>query len=325
MPQPLCSVSLDLDNLWSYLKTHGDAGWDQYPSYLDIVVPRTLQFLAERQLKITWFVVGKDASMPEHHPVLRSLVDAGHEVGNHSFHHEPWLHLYSEEQIHEELHQTELAIAAATGVQPTLFRGPGFSHSPTLLKVLAERGYQLDASTFPTFLGPLARWYYFATARGLSAEEKEKRKKLFGKFVDGFGPLRPFTWQTAAGPLLEIPVTTMPFFKVPIHLSYLLYLGQFSRVLAKTYWAMALMLCRLARVEPSLLLHPLDFMGCDDTDRLSFFPAMKVPHQQKLQLAGELFAMLQRQFRCVCMSDNAAAVQARAVKQQLPTVPALAG
>ena len=27
MPQQLASLSLDLDNKWSYLKTHGDAGW----------------------------------------------------------------------------------------------------------------------------------------------------------------------------------------------------------------------------------------------------------------------------------------------------------
>jgi hypothetical protein len=278
---------------------------------LDVVVPRTLQFLAERDLTITWFIVGKDASLPQHHCVLRSLVDAGHEIGNHSFHHEPWLHLYSEAEIDDELANAEHAIAEATGVHTRMFRGPGFSHSPTLLKVLAQRGYQFDASTFPTFLGPIARWYYFATARGLSPQEKEQRSKLFGKFVDGFGLLRPYTWKTTAGPLLEIPVTTMPIFKVPIHLSYLLYLGQFSRTAAKAYWAGALLMCRTMRVEPSLLLHPLDFMGCDDTDRLSFFPAMKQPHTQKLVLASELFAMLQRQFRCVPMGEHAEVIRAR--------------
>ncbi len=38
--KPLCSLSLDLDNQWSYMKTHGDAGWESFPSYLDLVVPR---------------------------------------------------------------------------------------------------------------------------------------------------------------------------------------------------------------------------------------------------------------------------------------------
>jgi hypothetical protein len=26
--KPLASLSLDLDNLWSYMKTHGDPGWE---------------------------------------------------------------------------------------------------------------------------------------------------------------------------------------------------------------------------------------------------------------------------------------------------------
>ena len=39
MPRPLCSLSLDLDDMWTYLKTHGDAGWQEYPSYLATVVP----------------------------------------------------------------------------------------------------------------------------------------------------------------------------------------------------------------------------------------------------------------------------------------------
>ena len=38
--KPIASFSLDLDNKWSYMKTHGDAGWESFPSYLDCIVPR---------------------------------------------------------------------------------------------------------------------------------------------------------------------------------------------------------------------------------------------------------------------------------------------
>ena len=57
------SLSLDLDNQWTYMRTHGDAGWESYPSYLDLVVPRVLRALAERDLKITFFIVGRDAAI----------------------------------------------------------------------------------------------------------------------------------------------------------------------------------------------------------------------------------------------------------------------
>src|SRR5512141_1277059 len=89
--KPTASVSLDLDNQWSYMKTHGDPGWESFPSYLDRLVPCVLEMLAARGWRITFFVVGQDAALPQNHAALRQLVDAGHEVGNHSFHHEPWL------------------------------------------------------------------------------------------------------------------------------------------------------------------------------------------------------------------------------------------
>ena len=101
--KPLASLSLDLDNKWSYLKTHGDPGWQALPTYLPLLVPRVLAFLKDRGLTITFMVVGQDAARPENGDALRALAEAGHEVGNHSFHHEPWLHLYSEAQIEEEL------------------------------------------------------------------------------------------------------------------------------------------------------------------------------------------------------------------------------
>src|SRR5215510_14372226 len=162
--KPLASLSLDLDNKWSYLKTHGDAGWETYPTYLPLVVPRVLDFLRARGLTITFFIVGQDAVRTENRDALGAIAGAGHEIGNHSFKHEPWLHLYSEPEIEEELARAEDAIAVATGVWPDGFRGPGFSLSPAVLRVLARRGYRYDASTFPTILGPLARAYYFLTA-----------------------------------------------------------------------------------------------------------------------------------------------------------------
>ena len=74
--KPIASLSLDLDNKWSYMKTHGDAGWDQYPTYLDIVVPRFLKVLHTQGLKMTVFVVGQDASREENFEALASIAAA---------------------------------------------------------------------------------------------------------------------------------------------------------------------------------------------------------------------------------------------------------
>ena len=302
--KPIASVSLDLDDKWTYMKTHGDPRWSDYPSYLAIVVPRVLSFLQRRNLKISFFIVGQDAAFERNHPILRSIAEAGHEISNHSFHHEPWLHLYSEAEIQREFESAETAIEQATGCRPIGFRGPGFSVSETVIKVLISRGYQYDASTLPTFLGPLARAYYFFNAK-LDREEKKKRAKLFGTLADGLRPIKMHNWLSPAGPITEIPVTTMPLFRTPFHLSYLIYLHSFSHALSEAYRNSAFTACTLTRVSPSFLLHPLDFLGPDEAPELAFFPGMKMSAAEKLALADRTFAALGDRFTPVSMREHA--------------------
>lgn len=323
--RPLASISLDVDNLWSYMKIHGDDGWQSRPSYLDSFIPYSLQVLETAGAKITYFIVGADAERQENHAALKSIVEAGHEVGNHSFEHEPWLHEYTLQQLHDEVGKTHRAIAQATGVEPLGFRGPGFSWCPALLHVLHEHGYQYDASTLPTYLGPLARTYYFWTAK-LTAEERAKRKGLFGKFADGLRPVKPYQWDLGADDdgkarrLLEIPVTTMPVFKTPFHFSYLAYLARFSRPLMFAYLNTALTMCRVTGTEPSFLLHPLDMIGGDQAPALKFFPGMELPSEVKTELLLSVLATIGKRFSLMPMGEHAA--RCRAESQRLTLQPA---
>ena len=297
------SLSLDLDNKWSYLKTHGSDAWIDYPSYLDLVVPRILEFLEVRNLKITFFVVGQDAALEKNQNAFAQLAEAGHEFASHSFNHEPWLHLYSEGDLNKELQQAEEAIENATGQRVQGFRGPGFSILETTLRVLQQRGYDYDATAFPNVLNPLARAYFFATS-DLSKEEKERRKALFGSFTDAFRPVKPYRWRIDDESLIELPVTTMPIFKTPIHFSYLIYLASYSRTVAKLYLRVAIFMCRMTRTEPSLLLHPLDFMGVEDDSDLRFFPAMTMPLSKKMELLDGFFTLLLQDFQSMTMGEH---------------------
>ena len=312
----VASLSLDADNQWSYMKIHGDAGWDQYPSYLDVLVPRVLQVLADRQLRITFFVVGRDAAAAENSEAFAAL-GGQHEIANHSFRHEPWLHRYSEAELVDELAQAEDAIEAATGQRPDGFRGPGYSLSATTLEVLVRRGYAYDASTLPTVIGPLARAYYFRTAK-LSEEERREREFLYGSWRDGLRSVRPYRWQVGERTLLEIPVTTLPGFKVPIHVSYLLMLSAYSPAAARAYFDTALRMCRAAGVGPSILLHPLDFISGDDVKELAFFPGMDIPVEEKIQRVESYLDVLARHFRIVPMGEHATALAARDLPVKVP-------
>lgn len=307
--KPIASVSLDLDNQWSYMKTHGDAAWSSFPSYLDLAVPRILSFLQDRGLKITFFIIGRDASIEKNHDAIRSIRDAGHEIANHSFDHEPWLHLYSKQELIDEFERSEDAIENVTGVRTVGFRGPGFSLSPTVIEVLCERGYEYDCSTLPTFAGPLARAFFFLKSPNISREEKEKLKKLFGKFSDGFQTLKPHFVEAGGRSIVEIPVTTFPFVKTPIHATYLLYLSSFSPILARTYWGSAMAGAAITGVQPSFLLHPLDFLGGDDIPELKFFPGMNMTSGSKLELVTGFLDRFKRNFSVTTTGEHARSIR----------------
>jgi len=312
------SLSLDADNQWSYMKIHGDDGWESFPSYLDVLVPRALDVLARHALRITFFVVGQDAFLPENRDALGALAAAGHEIGNHSFRHEPWLHRYSEAELDQELERAEDAIESATGVRTDGFRGPGYSLSETTLRVLLRRGYAYDASTLPTYIGPIARTYYFRTAK-LTAAERAEREMLYGTWSDGRRSVRPYRWAIDDRTLLELPVTTLPGLKVPIHVSYLLMLSAYSPAVARAYLDAALRLCRAVGVEPSILLHPLDLISGDDVKALAFFPGMQIPGEEKLARVDSYLDRLQHHFDVVPVGEHARALADRELPVRLPS------
>lgn len=297
------SLSLDLDNTWSYLKIHGDSNWEESPSHFPIFFPIILDFLREQEIKTTFFIVGKDADQEENKQWFEKLAAEGHDVGNHSFHHEPWMQKESIDSIVSELQRAHKAIFKATGKLPIGFRGPGFCHSDALLNALVTIGYRFDASILATIIGPIARLYYLLGAKKFEKAELEKREVLFGSFSNAFMPNSPFLWNLTDGKLLEVPVTTMPLFRTPIHLSYLIWLSQFSKLLAKTYLKMSIYLCKILRVSPSILLHPPDFMGAEDVPELSFFPGMNLSRDYKLKFVSEVFQELKKHFEIVTLNQ----------------------
>ena len=316
--KPSIGFSLDLDNLWSYLKIRGDAAWEKYPSFLNTFVPYVLDVLDSLDLKITFFVVGQDAVVEDNFEALRMIVARGHEIGNHSFNHEPWLPLYNREDLRREVLLTEEHIHRVTGQKTVGFRGPGYVWTPELLEILHENGYLYDATTLPTSIGPIARTYYFLN-NTFDPEEKEKRKYGFGTVKDAVRPVKPYYWLLPSGAkLLEIPVTTIPCMKVPFHTSYLLYLSQVSTLLMAAYLKFAIHMCRLTSTEPSFLLHPLDLISGEQYPELNFFPGMNVDENRKLQLVQSIILELKKYFKPVNIRTHAGSYLSRAGLKIIP-------
>lgn len=315
--RPIASLSVDLDDLWTYLKARGDPTWTNCPSFLSAFVPMALELFARHAMRTTFFVVGRDAALPENLPILREIPASGHEVGNHSFAHDPWLNRYSAPQLAEELRQSEAAISAATGQHPVGFRAPAFSWGAELLEILAQRGYLYDASLLPTYIGPIARRYYLRSSQ-LTREQRAQRTGLYGTAVNGRWSTKPFVWDLPRNrSLVELPITTFPLLKLPFHFSYLLFLNCFSKRLMTGYLRTALDACRLTRTEPSFLLHPLDVLGCDLVPQLSFLPWMRESTARKYATVARLIEMITDRFALVPLKVHAAAVRASGRAKQV--------
>ncbi len=304
---------MDLDNQWSYMRAQGVKGWEEFPTYIPVVVPDILRIADQLRMRLTIFIVGQDAAIATNTAALQQILTAGHDIGNHSYMHEPWMHEMPIEDITAELSKTQDAIERATGYRTTSFRGPGFAVSKDLLGVLQGMGYRYDASVFPTFLGSFLRQ---SALKGVTIPAAQQPVKEFGQWTDGFRTLRPHLWQLDQGEILEIPVTTMPVFRIPIHLTYLHFMAEKSEWLAKFYLGLTLTLCQIFRVEPSILLHSLDFIAADRVPELRDFPGMGDHTEAKCARTIGYLQQIQKRFTLVQLTEYAELVKTRKLKSQ---------
>lgn len=104
--------------------------------------PVILNILDQTGCKATFFVTGQAAKCwPE---IVRQAHGKGHEIGNHSYSHQPWFPFYTPGHIADEIRRTSEQIAAITGVEPGFFRPPFGVTNPRIAKAL--RNFPLGAA-----------------------------------------------------------------------------------------------------------------------------------------------------------------------------------
>lgn len=290
------SVSIDLDNVWTYLRAREDARWLAKPCMLNLVVPRIVDFFSSLNIRPTIFVVGSDLETPAGESAVREFDKAGFEIGNHSYSHAIDFHQLGESETRDEITQTNQLIASYTKNFPVGFRGPSFQMSAKIDSILSELNFMYDASSYPTSIGSLARLYHFRSSK-ISATQKKNQSYLFGNISNAFLPLKPYRRILDTGShIIEIPVSTLPVFRLPIHLTYINYLGDLSETLAQTYFSAAARLLHETRTPPSLLLHAADFIGSDDNVSLDFLPGMKRKSSLKMATIKSIFRTYNKYF-----------------------------
>lgn len=118
--QPLCSISFD-------------AAWGNEDTQ------QLIDILAKYNVKTTFFVVGE---WVEKYPEsVKALHDAGHEVMNHSNHHDHYNTLSAQEII-DDVTACNEKIAAITGVTPTLIRCPYGEYDDHVIAAIRSMGME---------------------------------------------------------------------------------------------------------------------------------------------------------------------------------------
>ncbi len=102
-----------------------------------------LDLLQRYEAPATFFVIGKKAK--DNPELIRAILSRGHDIGNHSYHHDPLLMLRSSARLTEEISRTQQHLADF-GIRPLAFRPPVGITNPRLPRVL--RKFRLDCVTF---------------------------------------------------------------------------------------------------------------------------------------------------------------------------------
>jgi peptidoglycan/xylan/chitin deacetylase (PgdA/CDA1 family) len=106
-------------------------------------VPRILRLLEKHGLPATFFIPGYSAEI---HPAeTRDIAAAGHEIGHHGYIHEP-PHLLTPEEERVMIERGLEELDKAVGVRPKGYRSPSWELSRSTYSLLAEYGFEYDAS-----------------------------------------------------------------------------------------------------------------------------------------------------------------------------------
>ncbi|MCD4748397.1 MAG: polysaccharide deacetylase family protein [Thermoanaerobaculales bacterium] len=105
------------------------------------VTPRVLEILAQQNCRATFFVIGERAeAQPD---LVRAVVQAGHDLGNHSWDHSSAFFFHSPSQLAAQIDRTQDLLEELSGKRPRLFRPPAGIRSPLLESQLARRNLAL--------------------------------------------------------------------------------------------------------------------------------------------------------------------------------------
>ncbi len=102
--------------------------------------PKILEILDGKSIPATFFLVGKHLSAQRE--TAEAVLEAGHEIANHTYNHHLLLRL-NEKQIRSEILKTDLLLRELTGLAPKFLRPPSGLFNRRVLDIADEMGYRV--------------------------------------------------------------------------------------------------------------------------------------------------------------------------------------
>lgn len=305
--EKLAAISVDLDEIDCYAAIHGlDAS--KFPASLvyRVALDRFASWFNDLGAVGTLFTIGRDLESADNARRIRELHGAGHEIGNHSYHHAYDLTRKSSQQMREDIGAGAAIIERVTGVAPLGFRAPGYTINDRVFEVLASLGVRYDSSVFP------CPAYYAAKSVAIGAIAVRGRRshsvlddpRVLLAPADPYRVGRPY--YTRGGGLMELPIGVTPGLRLP-------YIGTSVTAPGEggARWLSAQM---SSRPFVNLELHGVDLL--DASDGLSMLarhqPDLRVTVDNKRRaLSAAVMTLRQQGFRFVTLAEAADAFTSR--------------
>jgi peptidoglycan-N-acetylglucosamine deacetylase len=296
------SINIDLDTLADDIDSHRRLIHDDgLPAITyDRVLPRFLELLDRHGVKATFFVIGRDVAA--HATLMTRLAADGHELANHTMHHNKQLVNLSDCEIHDEIAECHRELSALSEAPIVGFRAPGYTISPRVIQVLRKFDYRYDTSLNGSITYSLIKRLFKATRL------QDKSYVTCQPMADHFGPRNPFrladgrmTVTDTASSFTEIPVSVIPWVHYPFITSVLMPLG-----LKPTLWALRQLVARGLFVNCGLHINeftdPSDVAGRSErfyyTSRL-----MRTPLAERLRYFDVVIESLKQHCDIVLLRD----------------------
>lgn len=145
---PPAAIHVDLDGASDIYRMWG---WrfEGEDTVFDTGLRNALEMFDRNQICATLFVIADSLDTPSKRALIEEARRRGHEIASHTFSH-PDLLQQDSARKREEIVRSRERIEQDLGVRVRGFRAPGYRLDLECIRMLADHGYQWDASAFPT-------------------------------------------------------------------------------------------------------------------------------------------------------------------------------